>query len=342
VSTTDAPDVHTRSSDQAPVERQLRRLLGWVSPQTISVVYVWAALIVVFSFWIPSLFLRYATATTILNENSVSALMALALVLPLSAGTYDLSIGSVMGLAGVIAGELLAGGAINPYVVIVLVLLISACIGAVNAFVVVVLGIDSFIGTLATGSILAAVTLGVSNQQIITAGVAGRFSRFGTISFHDIEIPLLYVLVIGAAMWWVLSRTVLGRRIYAVGFNPDAARLASISVNRIRAAPLVISSLLSGLAGIVLCATTEAADPSAGPSYLIPAFSAVFLGATQFSSGRFNPWGTLVTVFMLGTGSVGLLLAGAPQWSPQLFEGVILILAVAITVRRGRRRAGSR
>jgi ribose transport system permease protein len=92
------------------------------------------------------------------------------------------------------------------------------------------------------------------------------------------------------------------------------------------------------VAGVALTARIEAADPSNGPSYLIPAFSAAFLGATQFRHGRFNPWGTVVSVLLLGTGSIGLLLAGAPQWAPQVFQGVVLIAAVSLTVVQGRRK----
>jgi ribose transport system permease protein len=115
-------------------------------------------------------------------------------------------------------------------------------------------------------------------------------------------------------------------------------KLVGVSVARIRVLTLLSSGLVSALAGIALTARIEAADPSTGPSYLIPAFSAAFLGATQFRHGRFNPWGTLLAVLMLTTGSIGLLLVGAPQWSPQVFQGVVLIAAVGLGVLQGRRR----
>jgi len=88
--------------------------------------------------------------------------------------------------------------------------------------------------------------------------------------------------------------------------------------------------VVAALAGVALTAQIGAADPSNGPSYLIPAFSAAFLGATQFRRGRFNPWGTILAVLMLTTGSIGLLLVGAPQWSPQVFQGAVLIAAVGL------------
>ena len=108
-----------------------------------------------------------------------------------------------------------------------------------------------------------------------------------------------------------------------------------------RTLSLVISSSIAGFAGLILTANIQAADPNNGPAYLIPAFSAAFLGATQFRHGRFNPWGLIVAVLMLGTGSVGLLLAGSPTWAPQVFQGAVLIAAVGVTVVQVRNRRAS-
>jgi ribose/xylose/arabinose/galactoside ABC-type transport system permease subunit len=108
------------------------------------------------------------------------------------------------------------------------------------------------------------------------------------------------MLVIG----FFLERTTTGRYSYAAGYNAEVARLVGVSIGRVRTLSLVISSSIAGFAGLLLTANIQAADPSNGPSYLIPAFSAAFLGATQFRHGRFNPWGVMVAVLMLGTGSV--------------------------------------
>ncbi len=100
--------------------------------------------------------------------------------------------------------------------------------------------------------------------------------------------------------------------------------------------------LLGAFAGIALAAQLGSADPTVGPEYLIPAFSAAFVGATQFRHGRFNPWGTVVAVLMIGTGSVGLLEAGTQPWMPQVFQGAVLIVAVGVTgIQRKRLRASN-
>jgi ribose transport system permease protein len=222
--------------------------------------------------------------------------------------------------------------------VIVLGLGVGLLIGLFNSIVVVGLRINSFIGTLATGSIIAAMTLGLSGDQILTNRISGSFARFATASWGGIQLPVFYLLVLMLAIGFLLEQTVFGRFTYAAGYNPDVTKLVGVSVARIRVLTLLSSGLVSALAGIALTARIEAADPSNGPSYLIPAFSAAFLGATQFRHGRFNPWGTLLAVLMLTTGSIGLLLVGAPQWSPQVFQGVVLIAAVGLGVLQGRRR----
>lgn len=316
-----------------------RKALQSLSPRNIGAVYVWALLVVVFAIWIPDLFLRRETFNSILNQYSITGLAALSIVLPLTTGVFDLSVGSTMGLAGVLAGWLLGHTSLSPLLVLVLALLAGVAIGLFNALVVVALKIDSFIGTLATGAILAAVTLGVSGDQILTNRVGGSFSKLASIDINGIQLPVIYMLVLMVLIGLFLEQTASGRYFYATGYNPEVTRLVGVNVNRVRAGALVFSATAASFAGVILTARIGAADPSNGPSYLIPAFSSAFLGATQFRAGRFNPWGTIVAVLMLGTGSVGLLLAGAPNWAPQVFQGVALIAAVGVTVVQRRPKA---
>jgi ribose transport system permease protein len=203
--------------------------------------------------------------------------------------------------------------------------------------------VDSFIGTLATGAIIAALTLWVSGDQIITGKLSGSFMSVASSSLAGIQLPVLYMLVAMLVLGYVLEQTVFGRRVYAAGYGPEVARLIGIRVPRLRTVSLVCSGLLGSFAGIALAAQLGSADPTTGSEYLIPAFSAAFVGATQFRHGRFNPWGTIVAVLMIGTGSVGLLLAGTQQWMPQVFQGAVLIVAVGITgIQRKRLRTSER
>jgi ribose transport system permease protein len=151
----------------------------------------------------------------------------------------------------------------------------------------------------------------------------------------------VYALAVAVAMWFLLEHTATGRRLYATGFNPDAAKLAGVKVDRLRFISLVVSGSLAGAAGLVLASTIASGEPTAGTPYLLPAFAAAFLGATQLKHGRFNAGGTLIAVLLLGTGTTGLGLANAPQWSADMFVGVVLIASLAVTGLQRRATTGS-
>jgi ribose transport system permease protein len=205
-------------------------------------------------------------------------------------------------------------------------------IGVINGVVVVVMRIDSFIGTLATGSLIQAlITMATGGTAIISDKLQHGFTKIGQTNIDGFTLPVFYVLIVAIAMWFLLEHTATGRRLYATGFNPDAAKLAGVRVDRLRFASLVVSGSLAGATGLVLASTVGSGDPSAGTAYLLPAFAAAFLGATQLKNGRFNAFGTLIAVLLLGTGTTGLGLASAPQWASDMFVGVVLIASLALT-----------
>ncbi len=208
----------------------------------------------------------------------------------------------------------------------------GAFVGLVNGFVVLRMKVDSLIATMGTGAIAAAMAIGLAGDKILTERMSGSFSNLATAGFGGFNVSFLYVIIVMVVMGIVLEQTPVGRKVYATGFNAEGARLMGVNVRRVQMSAFITSGSLAGLAGVVLVGRVLAASPDSGSHYLIPAFSGAFLGATQFRHGRFNPWGAVVAVFLLGTGSAGLLLAGAPTWAPDVFSGVVLIGAVALTV----------
>jgi len=205
-------------------------------------------------------------------------------------------------------------------------------VGVVNATIVVGMGVDSFIATLATGSLIQAfITLLTNEIPITDSRLAGSFAHIGQTSIAGIVLPVFYVLVAGVVIWYVLEHTASGRRLYATGFNPDSARLAGVKTDRLRFMSLIVSAFIAGIAGVVLASTLGTGDPQAGSPYLLTAYAAAFVGASQLHPGRFNAWGALIAVVLLGTGTTGLSLAGAENWTHEMFTGVVLIAALAIT-----------
>jgi ribose transport system permease protein len=327
-----APPAHAAQRPERPVTPPLaRRLVRGLAFDKVGAVYVWLGIVVVFSIWVPSTFPTFATVKEILNTNAITALAALAITIPLAARVFDLSFAYTMTLTGVVVAHFLGTGV--PLVpALLLGLATGVLIGVINAIVVVTMQIDSFIATLATGSLIQAfITMATGDTPIINVRLDGAFAKIGQTTIAGFTLPVLYVIVVAVAMWFLLEHTAIGRRVYATGFNPDAAKLAGVRVNRLRFMSLIVSGSLAGAAGIVLASTISSGSPTAGTSYLLPAFAAAFLGATQLKHGRFNAFGTLIAVLLLGTGTVGLGLANAPQWAADMFVGVVLIASLAVT-----------
>lgn len=312
---------------EEPLSTRARRAF---SVRNIGAIYVWIAIIVIFSL-LSSQFFTQDTFKSILNQGAITGIVALSLLVPLACGYFDLSIGYMVSFSGVFVAWLLANTGLSP--VLCGLITVAACVtvGLLNATIVIGLGIDSFIGTLGSGAIISSLTIWISNEQSITGRIADSFGKIGTTSIQGIKLPVLYLLVLTIAIAFWLERTQMGREFYATGFDRETARLSGVRVHRLGTIAFVTSATLSGFAGMILAATISSGSPTAGISYLIPAFSAAFLGATQFRGGRFNSWGTVVAVLLLGTGNIGLLLAGGPIWTPQLFEGLALIVAVGLT-----------
>ena len=309
----------------------------------IGAVYVWLGIVVLFSLWVPETFPNLATAKQILNANAITALAALSITIPLAARVFDLSFAFVMTLTGVVVAHLIAKDGVPVVPAIAIALGVGVGVGVINAVVVVVMRIDSFIATLATGSLIAALITMVTNEVPITdAKLGDAFAKIGQTSVGGITLGVFYCAVVALAIWYLLEHTATGRRLYATGFNPDAARLAGVRVDRLRFLSLVVSGGLAGATGIILASTLGSGSPTAGTPYLLPAFAAAFLGATQLKHGRFNAGGTIIAVLLLGTGVTGLALANAPQWAGDMFVGVVLIASLALTGLQRRTTAGRR
>lgn len=327
-----SPDLTTEVAEPAVQERGgrpgyagllragLRRFSG---------VYVLIALCLGFGIALPSTFPTSVNLQTILTSQTVTGLLALGLLLPLAAGAFDLSVAANMGLATVVCISLLSSG-VNIVLACLVAVLVACLVGVVNGLLVIFLRVDSFIATLGMSSVLAALAFKVTGGQEIVNNIPQSFLNLYTASFLGIPDPVIYLAVAAAIIWFVLEYRPIGRYIYAVGGNRQAARLAGVRVDRIIFGTFVIGGLFAGLAGVLLASELGIGDPSSGPPYLLPVFSAVFLGATQVRPGRANVIGTLIAIYLLAVGVKGLQLAGAPSYVSDLFNGAALIIAVAL------------
>jgi ribose transport system permease protein len=325
------------ASVSCPATPKRRSPVALLGLDRFSGLYVWAIVIVLFTLWVPSLFASTANFKLVANQQAITAIVAMALIIPLAAGVFDLSFAAIMGMSLMVDAYLQHNGW-NALLASAIAVAIGAAIGAVNGLVVTVLHVDSFITTLGMSSILAAGTYWVSGGFPIQTGISKDLITVGTKQWGGLSMVFFIMVAIAVILYVIMEYTPAGRYLFAVGGNPIAARLAGLRVGRIVFGSLVASGLLSGFAGVLLLGQLGIASYDVGPPYLLSAFSAAFLGATQIKTGRMNVWGTLIGVYLLATGVNGLQLAGAPSYVNNLFQGIALIVAVALAVRTTRRR----
>jgi ribose transport system permease protein len=300
---------------------------------------VWALLIVGFSIAMPNSFMRWGNFSILFASYAPAAMLALAIIVPLTAGDYDLSVGATLTLSSCLIGVLNVWYDVPIVVSILLALGAGVLVGLFHSLFIVYFRIPSLVVTLGTTSLMTGIvqwmtdssTIGGIDIALINAVVGGRFL--------GVPFAFYYALVAAIVMWYVFDFTPLGRRLLFVGRGREVARLNGIAVERTRVGALIASGVVASIAGALYAGVLGSADPYSGLNYLLPAFAAAFLGSTTIMPGRFNPWGTIVAVYFLGTGITGLTMIGIPLWVTNVFNGGALILAVTISQLMRRREA---
>lgn len=311
--------------------------------QKYALVVAWFLVLVVFGALRPDTYLSAANFQSIFSSQAVLLLLSLGLLLPLVTGNFDLSMASNLTFSSMFLAILQVqhGMALIPAILIVAA--VGLVIGFVNGYLIVGLGIDSFIATLGTGTVLQGLALAIGDSQTFS-GVSSTLINFSAnYRFLGVSFGFWYGVALTLLLAYLFSFTALGRRMLFVGRNSEVSRLSGIRVSRIQWGAMVGAGLVASLAGVLYTGTQGAADPTSGLGFLLPAFAACFLGSTAVQPGRFNPIGTFVAVFFLVSGITGLQIMGAQSYVQQLFYGIALILAVALSKlpqRRRRRAAG--
>ncbi|WP_116996898.1 ABC transporter permease [Desertimonas flava] len=317
---------------EAPSRRRLPSLPGLGKA---SVLYLFALIFVIFSLWIPETFLTHSTFKLVLGDQVVIGILGLAVLVPLIAGTFDLSVGAMLAFGLVIVSWFQAETGVNPIIAVLLSLLACAAVGFVSGLIVVKLRVNSFIATLGMSQVLTAATLYISSNRQIVGVFSSGYLSFGRRQPFGIPIVVFYLVALALVIWYVIECTPLGRHLQATGANPEAARLAGVRTDRIVWGSLVASATVAGFAGVVYGAKVGSFSNTFGPPLLFPAFAAVFFGSTQFKN-RANVWGTLIAVYTLAFGVKGLQLAfeSGVYWITPVFNGLALLVAVSLASRK--------
>ena len=300
-----------------------------------SALYLWAIFMIWFSITKHKTFISKPTLNLVLSQNVVVGVLALAFLIPLTTGTFDLSIGTMMTLSLSIVSVMAKKHTMPMYGAVPIALAACALAGFISGFFVVKLRVNSFIATLGMSQVLTAVCLKTSNSTI--AGVFSKtYRKVGTKLILGQPLIVYYLAILALILWYVLEHTPLGRYMFATGGNPEAARLAGIRTDRYVWGSLVASAVLGGFAGIVFSWKVANYTPDTGPAYLFPAVAAVFFGASQLK-GRANVWGAMIALYSLAWGIKGLQLTFTNNtvWIEPLFQGVALLAAVALASYQG-------
>ncbi|GER23991.1 sugar ABC transporter permease [Zafaria cholistanensis] len=298
-------------------------------------------MIAVFSILMPTTFASGGNFRQILADQAVPGILALAVILPLTAGEFDLSVGANLGIC-TISGIVLAGTGLPLPLVLAATIALGVLVGAVNAYMTIVVGVNAFIATLGMATILSGINLLLTNSTLITHTSEAFGALTNTRIPGGVQVVVFYFLAAALALWFILERTPYGRYLRATGMGRDAAELSGVRTRGYLASAFIGAGLLAGIGGTLQASRAGSATPDLGPEFLLPAYAAAFLGATAIRAGFFNVWGTVLGVYLLAVGANGLDILGAKTWVTHVFNGVALLVAVSAATLVQRRKAKSR
>jgi ribose transport system permease protein len=340
------PDEAPGPTGADPLEREPRRSgSGWVLVflERYALVILFIATLIFFSVWgqTSATFPTKENIDNVLGNQAVIGILAMAIIIPLVAGEFDFSVGSVAGLTQVLCAGFMANNGFPLWFAVLVPILIGAAIGLSNGNTVARVGVNSLIVTLGVSTILGGIVLWYTGGQSIINDISPTLVQYGTGDWLGLPRTLYYLAVVALGVWYLLEHTPFGRYLASIGSNRDAARLVGLRVERTVMISYVLSGALAGIAGVLLVARNGTASPQVGTvADTLQALAAAYLGATAIKPGRFNVLGTLLAIFFLAFTVTGLQLAGVESWINSVFNGAALFVAVLISTVIGRRRAG--
>jgi ribose transport system permease protein len=327
------PDQVTLLESQRPARAVVQRVL-----REAGIGIALLLLIAVFSATAPH-FTDESNITNILTQITINLIMATGMTFVILIGGIDLSVGSVMALSAMVAGLVLKAETLPVPVAIAAAALTSVAVGMVcgfvNGFVASFWNVPSFIVTLGMLNIARGGALEVTNARTLFE-FPNAFNDFGTATL--LRIPAIFLVALGLVLlgWAVLTRTVFGRLIYAIGNNEEAVRLSGHDTFIYKVAAFVISGLTVGIGAIVYMARLTIASPILGTGFELNAIAAVIIGGTSLNGGRGSLIGTFLGACLIGVLADGLILIGVGDFVRQMITGGVIILAVVLDSYRAR------
>jgi erythritol transport system permease protein len=315
-------------------------------------------IIIVFSALSPN-YLTVQNVSVMAGHVATNAILAIGMLMVILNSGIDLSVGSTVGLTGVVAGYLLQGVHVpfwnamaypSVWVVILCALVVGGVVGWINGMLVSRFKVAPFVATLGTlyavrGAALL-ITNGLTYPQLQGSPALGNtgFNWLGFQSLLGVPIGVLFMAILAAIGSVLLNRTAFGRWLYASGGNERAAELSGIPVKKVKLSVYVISGVCAGVVGLIIASELTSATPQTGQSFELTAIAAVVIGGASLQGGKGNIRGTLLGAFVIGFLSDGLVIIGVSQYWQTVLQGAVIVLAVmlnAIEFRAKRAKASS-
>jgi ribose transport system permease protein len=288
-------------------------------------------MLLVFSIAVPHIFPTPRNLVNIVNQASLSAIIAGGLTMALIVGEMDLSIAYLASFAGVLVTGLMANYKVSMGLAMLIVIIVCVIIGLLNGLIITKLRVNSVVATLGTGSIVVGLNFAYAQGVPIASGLPDIFKTLAIGRTLGIPNNILIMVVVLFILWVFLNYTEWGVQLRATGGNTSAARLSGIRVDRIKMLGLCFASICAGITGILLASLVGSGTSAAADGYLMPAFAAVYLGSATLKDGDFHIVGTLIGVLFIAIGFNGLAIFGAPTYAQYYFRGGILIIAVGLS-----------
>jgi len=316
----------------APLPRPALARRGWTPPawltrETILIALTLLAIAGATAAF-PRSFPTFANLSTLLRNTALDGVMACGMVVLMVGGVFDLSVGSMFSMIGVLTAWLMTSGRVPMPLAILAGLSIAALGGALNGLVVAKVRVNALITTLGTMQIFRGIAVLVGGPGI--ANLPPSFSKLGQAELFGLQSPVWLMVGVAILGQWLLSKTRFFRRYYYIGANAKAAHLSGIPVDRMLIAAFTLSGLLAGLAGITFAARVATASSTAGDAAELRIITAVILGGASLTGGRGTVWGTLVGVLFISLiNNVMIFAALKSEWQ-SIVIGSVLIIAVAL------------
>lgn len=302
--------------------------------QSCGTVLALAAIVLAFSLIRPDKFCTLTNFINITRQISLLVIISLGTTLVMSVNEFDLSVGSMASLGGVMAA-LLAVRGLPLAACFALPVAVSFCIGLLNGWIVARFRVLSFITTLGMSTVLSGVIYRLSGGATIFEGIPKSFSLPGTLKLGRVPLLSILMVVFVALFYFLLNHTTLGRKFYAIGGGEETAKIAGIRVRRYKTIAFALCAVMACVTGMLIASRVGSANTTAGEGYFLQSYAAVFIGCTVSRKGIPNAAGTLVGAAILGVLANGLTILQMPTYMQDIITGGIIVLAV-IAQKAGR------